>query len=49
MSQRLAYHFDPALVDHGEGSVTDEVLGGVLVDAHRVHGGPGHDGGVGGA
>ena len=32
-----AYHFEPSPVDDGEGAVADEVLGGVLVDPHRLH------------
>ena len=36
-ADHLAYHFEPAPVDDGEGAVADEVLGGVLVDPHRLH------------
>jgi hypothetical protein len=31
------HHFQPALVDDRERAVSDEVLGGVLVDADRLH------------
>lgn len=31
------HHFEPALVDDRERAVSDEVLGGVLVDADRLH------------